>query len=63
MHLKILSGGSPSDLGGIRRARTPVHNDPRGEIMNLTECFKRTAQLAITEVCREGWVVQVLHGF
>jgi hypothetical protein len=31
--------------------------------MNLTECFKRTAQLAITEVCREGSIVQVLHAF
>ncbi len=30
----------------------------RGEIMNLTECSKRTAQLAITEACREGWIVQ-----
>jgi hypothetical protein len=30
----------------------------RGEIMNLTECSKRTAQLAITEACREGRIVQ-----
>jgi hypothetical protein len=30
----------------------------RGEIMNLTECSKRTAQLAITEACRAGWIVQ-----
>lgn len=30
----------------------------RGEIMNLTECSKRTAQLAITEACRQGWLTQ-----
>ncbi len=30
----------------------------RGEIMNLTECSKRTAQLAISEACREGWIIQ-----
>jgi hypothetical protein len=34
------------------------YTDLRGEIMNLTECSKRTAQLAITEACREGWIVQ-----
>lgn len=30
----------------------------RSEIMNLTECSKRTAQLAIDEARREGWIVQ-----
>ncbi len=30
----------------------------RGEIMHLTECSKRTAQLAITEARRQGWIVQ-----
>jgi AAA domain len=30
----------------------------RGEIMHLTECSKRTAQLAISEACREGWIIQ-----
>jgi hypothetical protein len=30
----------------------------RGEIMNLTECSKRTAQLAIDEARRQGWIVQ-----
>jgi hypothetical protein len=30
----------------------------RDEIMHLTECSKRTAQLAITEACRQGWIVQ-----
>lgn len=34
------------------------YTELRGEIMNLTECSKRTAQLAITEACREGWIVQ-----
>jgi hypothetical protein len=26
--------------------------------MDLTECSKRTAQLAITEACRQGSIVQ-----
>jgi hypothetical protein len=30
----------------------------RDEIMNLTECSKRTAQLAIDEARRQGWIVQ-----
>ncbi len=30
----------------------------RGEIMHLTECSKRTAQLAITEARRQSWIVQ-----
>ncbi|HET8547734.1 MAG TPA: hypothetical protein VFL57_07020, partial [Bryobacteraceae bacterium] len=30
----------------------------RSEIMNTTECSKRTAQLAIDEACRQGWIVQ-----
>jgi hypothetical protein len=25
--------------------------------MTLTECSKRTAQLAITEACQQGWIV------
>lgn len=35
------------------------YTDLRGEIIQLTECSKRTAQLAITEACREGRIVQV----
>jgi len=34
------------------------YTDLRGQIMQLTECSKRTAQLAITEACQQGWVVQ-----
>jgi AAA domain len=30
----------------------------RCEIMNLTECSKRTAQVAISDACRQGWIVQ-----
>jgi hypothetical protein len=30
----------------------------RGEIMNLTECSRRTAQLAISEARDQGWIVQ-----
>lgn len=29
----------------------------RGQIMNLTECSKRTAQVAITEACQQGWII------
>jgi hypothetical protein len=29
----------------------------RGQIMQLTECSKRTAQMAITEACRQGWII------
>ena len=34
------------------------YSELRGEIMNLTECSKRTAQLAISEACRHGWLIQ-----
>jgi hypothetical protein len=34
------------------------YSELRGEIMNLTECSKRTAQLAINEACRQGWLIQ-----
>jgi hypothetical protein len=34
------------------------YTDLRGEIMNLTECSKRTAQVAIQQACQEGSIVQ-----
>jgi hypothetical protein len=34
------------------------YSELRGEIMNLTECSKRTAQLAINEARQQGWIVQ-----
>ncbi|MGH8513498.1 MAG: AAA family ATPase, partial [Gammaproteobacteria bacterium] len=34
------------------------YTELRAEIMDLTECSKRTAQLAISEACRQGWIVQ-----
>jgi hypothetical protein len=34
------------------------YNQLRDQIMTTTECSKRTAQLAITEACRQGWIVQ-----
>jgi hypothetical protein len=34
------------------------YTDLRGQIMQLTECSKRTAQLAITEACQQGWILQ-----
>jgi hypothetical protein len=34
------------------------YNQLRDQIMNTTECSKRTAQLAIAEACRQGWLVR-----
>jgi hypothetical protein len=34
------------------------YNQLREQIMNATECSKRTAQLAIAEACQQGWIVQ-----
>jgi AAA domain-containing protein len=34
------------------------YTDLRGQIMQITECSKRTAQVAITEACQQGWIVQ-----
>ena len=34
------------------------HNQLRDQIMQLNDCSKRTAQLAITEACRQGGIVQ-----
>ena len=33
------------------------YNQLRNRIMTTTECSKRTAQLAISEACRQGWIV------
>ena len=41
-----------ADLGGVAR-----YNQLREQIMTLTECSKRTAQLAITDACQKGWIV------
>ena len=43
-----------ADLGGEAR-----YNQMREHIMTLTECSKRTAQLAITEACQQGSIVSV----
>src|SRR5207248_4393774 len=34
------------------------YNQLRQQIMTLTECSKRTAQLAIADACQQGWIVQ-----
>ena len=34
------------------------YNQLRDQIMTATECSKRTAQLAITHACQQGWIVQ-----
>src|ERR1700685_2683476 len=39
-----------------RQAR---YNQLRQQVMEQAECSKRTAQLAIGEACRQGWIVQV----
>src|ERR1019366_5981756 len=41
-----------ADLG--QQAR---YNQLREQIMDRTECSKRTAQLAISEACQQGWIV------
>ena len=35
------------------------YNQLRQQIMTLTECSKRTAQVAITAACQQGCIVQV----
>lgn len=47
----------------VRQALTGLgemvrYNQLREQIMQRTECSKRTAQLAIGEACRRGWIVQ-----
>lgn len=34
------------------------YNQLRQQIMTITECCKRTAQMAITAACQQGWIVQ-----
>jgi hypothetical protein len=34
------------------------YNQLRDQIMTATECSKRTAQLAITQACQQGWIAQ-----
>ena len=34
------------------------YNQLRDQIMTTTDCSKRTAQLAIAEACRQGWIVR-----
>jgi hypothetical protein len=34
------------------------YTDLRSQIMQRTECSKRTAQMAITEACQQGWIMQ-----
>src|SRR4029077_7525822 len=34
------------------------YNQLRDQIMNATECSKRTAQLAIAEACQQGWIAR-----
>jgi uncharacterized protein (TIGR03437 family) len=46
-------------IGSQRDAGEARYNQLREHIMTLTECFKRTAQLAITEACQQGWIVAV----
>lgn len=47
----------------VRQALTGLgetvrYNPLREQIMQRTECSKRTAQLAIAEACQQGWIVQ-----
>lgn len=51
---------APEDITqAFAHAGNPArYTDLRGQIMNLTECSKRTAQGAITEACQQGWIIQ-----
>jgi AAA domain len=40
------------------RGEQARYNQLRDQIMNTTECSKRTAQLAISEACQQGFIVQ-----
>jgi hypothetical protein len=65
------SAGSPSTSAAPRRRveKTDItqalatmgdqarYNQLRDRIMTTTECSKRTAQLAISQACRQGWIV------
>ena len=47
----------------VRQALTALgaqarYTQLRQQIMTLTECSKRTAQMAITAACQQGWIVQ-----
>ena len=47
----------------VRQALTGLgetvrYNPLREQIMQRTECSKRTAQLAIAVACQQGWIVQ-----
>ena len=54
---KVESEQVTKALSGLgRQAR---YNQLRQQVMEQTECSKRTAQLAIGAACRQGWIVQV----
>ena len=47
----------------VRQALTELgtqarYNQLRQQIMTLTDCSKRTAQLAIADACQQGWIAQ-----
>jgi len=51
------------ESGAVRRALTELgaqarYNQLRQQIMTLTDCSKRTAQMAITAACQQGSIVQ-----
>jgi hypothetical protein len=52
------------EVADVRQALTELgaqarYNQLRQQIMTLTECSKRTAQIAIAEACRTGCIAQV----
>src|SRR5215468_5237920 len=51
------------ELADVQQALTELgaqarYNQLRQHIMTLTECSKRTAQMAIATACQQGWIVQ-----
>jgi hypothetical protein len=52
------------ELADVQQALTELgaqtrYNQLRQQIMTLTECSKRTAQMAIATACQQGGIVRV----
>ncbi len=51
-------GKSRRDTSSGGTGQQARYNQLREQIMDRAECSKRTAQLAISEACQQGWIVQ-----
>jgi hypothetical protein len=53
---KVERSDVPSALAQV--GPTARYNQLREQIMQRSECSKRTAQRAIADACQQGWIVQ-----